>query len=118
MDILRHSLTRLGVLTTRPEAFLIFLAYSGLWVCFAPRSLDWHSCATLATWAMTLFIQRAEHRDTQAVHAKLDAILKVHGKGANLLNLDDKDAEEVERARDHVKASRDSDGRMRDDGVH
>lgn len=53
------------------------------------------------------FIQRAEHRDTQALHAKLDAILKVHGKDEKLLNLDDKDAEEVESARDRVKASSD-----------
>ncbi len=25
---------------------------------------------------MTLFIQRAEHRDTQAIHAKLDELLQ------------------------------------------
>ena len=28
--------------------------------------LDWHSVATLATWGMTLVIQRAEHRDMQS----------------------------------------------------
>jgi low affinity Fe/Cu permease len=55
-------------------------------------------------WAMTLFIQRAEHRDTQAIHAKLDELLKVHGDAQNnLMNLDDEDAEEVEHARDKVK---------------
>jgi low affinity Fe/Cu permease len=53
---------------------------------------------------MTLFIQRAEHRDTQALHAKLDELLKVHGKAENdLMSVDDKDAEEVEDARDNVK---------------
>jgi low affinity Fe/Cu permease len=31
---------------------------------------------TLATWAMTLLIQRTEHRDTQAIHAKLDELLR------------------------------------------
>jgi hypothetical protein len=37
---------------------------------FDPSSFDWHAIATMATWFMTLIIQRAEHRDTQAIHAK------------------------------------------------
>jgi low affinity Fe/Cu permease len=35
-----------------------------------------YAIATLATWMMTLFIQRSEHRDTQAIHAKLDELLR------------------------------------------
>ena len=46
--------------------------------------------ATLATWGMTLLIQRAEHRDTQAIHAKLDELLKVHGEADNsLMSIDE-----------------------------
>jgi low affinity Fe/Cu permease len=104
MDRFRHGLTQLGVLTARPAAFVIFLAYAAAWAAFDIQSLNWHSLATLATWAMTLFIQRAEHRDTQALHAKLDELLKVHGKAENdLMSVDDKDAEEVEDARANVK---------------
>ena len=104
MDMLRHSLTRLGVLTTRPIAFAIFLLYGGTWLAFGERFWDWHSLATMATWAMTLFIQRAEHRDTQAIHAKLDELLKAHGDADNdLMKLDDEDAEEVEQVRGKVK---------------
>ena len=40
--------------------------------------IDWHAVATLATWLMTLVIQRAEHRDTQAIHGKLDELLRVN----------------------------------------
>ena len=55
---------------------------------------------------MTLVIQRAEHRDTQAIHAKLDELLKVHGDAEDeLMGIDEKDAEEIERDRDKVKAS-------------
>ena len=36
---------------------------------------------------MTLFIQRAEHRDTQAVHAKLDELLRVEGRARTELTL-------------------------------
>ena len=48
---------------------------------------------------MTLVIQRAEHRDTEAIHAKLDELLKADGAANNkVMRIDDKDAEEVERA--------------------
>lgn len=105
MDGLRHLLTQLGVLTARPIAFVIFLAYAGTWAYFDKDSLNWHSIATLATWAMTLFIQRAEHRDTQAIHAKLDELLKVHGQAQKgLMDIDDEEVEEVEQEREKVKA--------------
>ena len=60
---------------------------------------------------MTLVIQRAEHRDTQAIHAKLDELLKVNGDAKNeLISIDDKDAEEVEYERNRVRASSKSSG--------
>jgi low affinity Fe/Cu permease len=53
---------------------------------------------------MTLVIQRAQHRDTQAIHAKLDELLRVHGEARNeLTSLDDEDAEEVEKKRDQIR---------------
>jgi low affinity Fe/Cu permease len=73
------------VWTAHPAAFLIVLIYAGVWAIFEPERLDWHGVATLATWVMTLFIQRAEHRDTQAIHAKLDELLHVHGTASNAL---------------------------------
>ncbi|TIV97548.1 MAG: hypothetical protein E5V77_12835, partial [Mesorhizobium sp.] len=57
--------------------------------------------ATLVTWAMTLFIQRAEHRDTQALQAKLDELIKANDKARNeIAGMDDKEPEEIERMRD------------------
>jgi low affinity Fe/Cu permease len=102
---IRSWLTNIGVLAARPAAFVVFLAYAALWIAFG-NGLEWHSLATLATWGMTLVIQRAEHRDTQAIHAKLDELLKVHAGAKNsLMTIDDKDAEEVERERAKVHAS-------------
>jgi low affinity Fe/Cu permease len=101
----RGWLTHVGVLTSRPAAFAVFALYGIAWIAFGD-GLEWHSIATLATWGMTLVIQRAEHRDTQAIHAKLDALLKVHGDADDeLMSVDDKDAEEVERDRDNIRAS-------------
>lgn len=59
------------------------------WLVFEHESFDWVSGATVATLFMTLLIQRAEHRDTQAIHAKLDELLRVEGRARNeLMKLD------------------------------
>jgi low affinity Fe/Cu permease len=63
----RSWLTRLGVSTSHPLAF-----YVGAWITFDRQSFGWQGAATVATWIMALFIQRAEHRDAQAIHAKLE----------------------------------------------
>ncbi|WP_027579766.1 low affinity iron permease family protein [Bradyrhizobium sp. Ai1a-2] len=101
---IRAWLTQLGVLTARPAAFALFAVYGIAWIVLG-NGLEWHSLATLATWGMTLVIQRAEHRDTQAIHAKLDELLKASRRADNeLMDIDDKDAEEVEREREEVRA--------------
>ena len=99
MDI-RALLTRMGVLTSHPSAFVILGLYGLLWFVFSRETLEWHGLATLATWCMTLFIQRAEHRDTQAIHAKLDELLKTDGGARNELSrLDEQEPEDIERHR-------------------
>jgi len=99
-------LTKLGTLTARPSAFLILIAYAVLWLLFQPESLDWHGFATLATWAMTLFIQRAEHRDTQALQAKLDELLRATGSARDeFAQIDEQEPEEIERRRDAEQRS-------------
>ena len=65
------------------------------WGKHEPRAL-----ATLATWTMTLFIQRSEHRDTQADHAKLDELLRSDpGADTKLSQLDDEKPEQIEKVR-------------------
>lgn len=100
MKWIRRRLTSLGVLTARPAVFLIFACYVICWAVFSRDTLDWAAVATLATWGMTLVIQRAEHRDTQAIHAKLDELLRIHGDANNeLMQVDEEDAEEIEKRR-------------------
>jgi low affinity Fe/Cu permease len=58
----------------------------------------------LATWCMTLVIQRAEHRDTQAIHAKLDEMLHVMGDARNeLTRVDEQEPEEIEERRSRMR---------------
>ena len=95
-----QGLTRLGVLTSHPLSFMVLALFAVAWFVFEPQTFDWHAVATLATLCMTLFIQRAEHRDTQAIHAKLDELLRADARArTDLARLDEKEPEAIEQLR-------------------
>lgn len=99
----RSWLTRVGVATSHPLAFVIVGLYLVLWLVLDRSSFSWESVATLGTLFMTLFIQRAEHRDTQAIHAKLDELLRAEGNAdEGLATLDREEPEEIEKHRDKM----------------
>lgn len=103
---LQRGLTELGVMSGHPAAFSILIAYAVAWVVFDRQSLDFHGAATLFTWMMTLFIQRAEHRDTQAIQAKLDELLRANDAArTELTHLDKRTAEEIEAHRERARAN-------------
>ena len=107
MELFRQLLTRLGTFAAHPAAFLTVAVYAVLWFIYQRDTLDWHGIATLATWTMTLFIQRAEHRDTQAIHGKLDELLRsAPGAENRLTRLDEKEPEEIEKERDRNKGDK------------
>ena len=88
------------MLPSRPWAFATVGVYSAGWLAFDRESFGWHAMATLATWLMTLFIQRAAHRDTQALHAKLDELIREqHGARNELTTLDEEEPETIEKHR-------------------
>jgi low affinity Fe/Cu permease len=75
-----------------------------LWFIFERDTFNLHGIATLATWVMTLFIQRAEHRDTQAIQAKLDELLHAQTRARNeLTHIDKQEPEDIERHRDEAR---------------
>ena len=96
----RRALTQLGVLSGHPLAFLVIFAFVVAWLNFEPETFDWHGIATIAVWIMTLFIQRAEHRDTQSIQAKLDELLHAHQLANNALTrIHEEQPEDIERHR-------------------
>src|SRR5580700_8971749 len=96
--LIRRSLTWLGVLTARPVAFLVVTVYAALWVILSPSTLGWQGVVALATWMMTVIIQRAEHRDTQAIHAKLDHLLeRIAQADTSVGQIDRLQPEEIEK---------------------
>ena len=103
---IRHVLTRFGELAAHPLAFGVWLLYGILWVILDRESFDWHGAATMVTWFMTLIIQRAEDRDTQALQAKLDELLRVIKPADNALTKIDKlEPEEIKRLRKKTRSS-------------
>jgi low affinity Fe/Cu permease len=100
MEPVFRALTALGVATAHPIAFAVVALYVVAWLLFEHQSFDWVSGAAVATLFMTLIIQRAEHRDTQAIHAKLDELLRVEGRARNeLMKLDQEEPEKIEAQR-------------------
>ena len=103
---LQQILTNAGTWLSRPWVVGVVLLYAVLWLIFDPLSFGWHGVAIIATLLMTLFIQRSEHRDTQAIHAKLDELLRVNGDAQNhLTTLDEKEPEQVEAFRSKTKGN-------------
>jgi len=101
----RYGLTRLGVLGAHPAAFFVVLIFVALWLVFDWKNFSWASIATVTTLFMTLLIQRAEHRDTQEIHAKIDELLRANSDArSELTRLDEQEPELIERHRAHARA--------------
>src|SRR5262245_29363622 len=105
MEPIRKLLTQLGVMAAHPGAFGILVLYAVLWYIFDRETLDWHAVTTLIVWFMTLLIQRAEHRDTQALQAKLDELLHAQrGADNSLTRIDEEEPEQIERHREKARS--------------
>jgi low affinity Fe/Cu permease len=103
---IQRGMTQLGVITAHPLAFILVFAYGVGWFLFDRENFDWHAVATLSIWFMTLVIQRAEHRDTQAIQAKLDELIRAQVHARNeMTRIDEQEPEAIERhrAEAHIK---------------
>jgi low affinity Fe/Cu permease len=102
---LQSLLTAAGIWMARPAAFLAVIVYAILWLIFDRESFDFHGAIAFLTLCMTLFIQRSEHRDTQAIQAKLDELLRANSSArSGLTELDEQEPEQIEAHRDRAKA--------------
>lgn len=97
----KHWTTIAGQAAGHPAAFLVVILYAVLWLTFSRATFEWNAVATLAVFVMTLFIQRANRRDSLALHAKLDELLRVDDDArSELTQLDEQEPEAIERHRD------------------
>jgi low affinity Fe/Cu permease len=77
------------------------LPYAVQWLTFDAATFDVNAIATLAVWIMALFMQRSNRRDTLALHAKLDELLRVDREArSELTRLDEQEPEAIDERRD------------------
>jgi low affinity Fe/Cu permease len=103
-----HWTTTLGQASAHPAAFAVVLFYAFAWLIFDRKTFDFSAVATLIVWVMTLFIQRSSRRDTLAIHAKLDELIRADDNArSELTRLDEKEPEIIAKHRDaEVRALR------------
>lgn len=93
----------------RPLTFAIAVIMIIAWASTGPLfhySNAWqlviNTSTTIITFLMVFLIQATQNRDSQALHVKLDELIRaVHGARNSLLNLDDLSDEELDRLHEH-----------------
>ena len=93
--------------TGRPSAFMIALAALVLWALSGPVfgfSDTWqliiNTGTTIVTFLMVFLIQNTQNRDSEAVHVKLDELIRSHESAHNaLLDLEDLEEAELDQIR-------------------
>lgn len=91
----------------RPSAFVFALLVVVAWAVTGPLfgfSDTWqlviNTGTTIVTFLMVFLIQNTQNRDSQAIHVKLDELIRAKKNARNaLLNLDDLSDEELEQLR-------------------
>jgi low affinity Fe/Cu permease len=93
----------------RPCTFVAAVVVIIVWAVTGPMfhySDTWqlviNTGTTIVTFLMVFLIQATQNRDSQALHVKLDELIRaVHGARNSMLNLDDLTDEELERLHEH-----------------
>ena len=91
----------------RPAAFVIAAAVIAVWAATGPifgYSDTWqlviNTGTTIVTFLMVFLIQNTQNRDSEAIHVKLDELIRsIDGAQNALLDLEDLDQDELDRIR-------------------
>jgi low affinity Fe/Cu permease len=91
----------------RPIAFTVALGALFLWALSGPLfgfSDTWqlviNTGTTIVTFLMVFLIQNTQNRDAEAIHVKLDELIRAHKNAQNvLLDLEDLEEDELDRIR-------------------
>ncbi|HEY5706708.1 MAG TPA: low affinity iron permease family protein [Terrimicrobiaceae bacterium] len=96
----------------QPAAFAVAVAALLLWAASGPLfafSDTWqlviNTGTTIVTFLMVFLIQNTQNRDSEAVHVKLDELIRATKAASNaLLDIEDLEEEEIERIRADYEA--------------
>ena len=95
----------------RSWAFVTAVAVVLVWAATGPLfgfSDTWqlviNTGTTIITFLMVFLIQHAQNRDTQAIHVKLDELIRAtHGAHNRLIALEDQSEEDLAEAREELR---------------
>jgi low affinity Fe/Cu permease len=95
----------------RPVAFAIAVIVILAWAITGPvfrYSDSWqlviNTGTTIVTFLMVFLIQNTQYRDSEAIHIKLDELIRaVEGAHTRLMNLEEMEDEELGRLRGHYE---------------
>ena len=99
-------------LAGRPVTFILAVLLLVVWAATGPLfgySDTWqlviNTGTTIVTFLMVFLIQATQNRDTEALHLKLDEVIRaLHGARNSFMNLEDLSEEELTKL--HAEASR------------
>jgi low affinity Fe/Cu permease len=97
--------------TGRPVAFVLAIMVILGWAITGPMfgfSNTWqlviNTATTIITFLMVFLIQNTQYRDSEAIHIKLDELIRcVQGAHTALLNLEELEDKEIDRIRDRYE---------------
>lgn len=106
----RHASTAMGSAT----AFVLAAAAIVIWAVTGPMfgfSETWqlviNTGTTIVTFLMVFLIQHTQNHDAEAIHTKLDELLRAHqGAHNDMIDLENLSEEELEAMHERVKAAR------------
>jgi len=110
----------------QPAAFGTAVAIIILWAIAGPIfnfSDSWqliiNTGTTIITFLMVFIIQNTQNRDAEAMHIKLDELIRAMDQAQNaLLNLEELEEDDLERIRaDYVRLAERARGELRNDDV-
>ena len=101
----------LSTMTGRPATFVVAVALVIVWATTGPffhYSDTWqlviNTSTTIVTFLMVFLIQSTQTRDTQALHLKLDELIRVNRSARNsLVNLEEMSEPEIEEAKRNLE---------------
>lgn len=91
---MRHTLNKLAIRVAiavgNPYTFVIGIIFIVVWAVSGPLfnfndtwQLIINTSTTIITFLMTLLIQNTQNRDTEALHKKLDELIRVNRKASD-----------------------------------
>jgi low affinity Fe/Cu permease len=112
MNIFDRAATHFARLTGHPAIFALaclviliwgatgpFLGYSDTW------QLVINTSTTIVTFLMVFLIQNTQNRESEALHLKIDELLRaLDAADTRLVDLEERSEQELQRLREHYKA--------------